>query len=507
MRDFSSRLCPYYSRVFILLLLFGVMALLLLLVSIYCFPYSSSRLRPVDDISFRLPYSQGFVVEVNLTEKEKNDFSIFDALNDTTTRTRSNISRTNTSETGGASNSKKVEVVPLLSNVGIPKSIMKLEAGLSKARAAIREATLSHRNRTPIEDPDDYAPKGGIYRNSYAFHRSYLEMEKRFKIFVYEEGEPPLVHNGPCKSIYSSEGIFIHEMVLGNRFRTRSQERAHVHFLPFSVVAMIQFVYTPSSFDLYPVKNLVADYIDVISKKYHYWNQSLGADHFMLSCHDWGPHTSAANPLLNKNSIRVLCNANSSEDFYPQRDVPLPEINIPSGSIEGMLGGLRPSARTILAFFAGGVHGWIRSILLQHWKNKDPDIQAFEYLPHDLSYWDMLRKSKFCLCPSGYEVASPRLVEAIYAECVPVIISDHYVLPFSDVLNWASFSVEVKVGEIERLKEILEGISMEKYVRMQRRVKQVQRHFVVNEPPKRYDVFHMVIHSVWLRRLNLKLHL
>ncbi|KAJ4836916.1 hypothetical protein Tsubulata_022593 [Turnera subulata] len=117
----------------------------------------------------------------------------------------------------------------------------------------------------------------------------------------------------------------------------------------------------------------------------------------------------------------------------------------------------------------------------------------------------MLKRSKFCLCPSGYEVASPRVVEAIYAECVPVLISDSYVPPFSDVLNWNSFSVQVEVKDIHRIKDILMAISQRQYLRMQRRVKQVQRHFVINGPPKRFDVFHMTIHSIWLRRLNVQI--
>ncbi|KAI8008508.1 putative glycosyltransferase [Camellia lanceoleosa] len=110
----------------------------------------------------------------------------------------------------------------------------------------------------------------------------------------------------------------------------------------------------------------------------------------------------------------------------------------------------------------------------------------------------MLKNSRFCLCPSRYEVASPRVMEAFYAECVPVLISDGYVPPFSDVLNWKAFSISVAVKDIPNIKQILMGISQNQYFRLHRRVKQVQRHFVINGPAKRFDIFHMVIHSVWL---------
>ncbi|XP_058747489.1 probable glycosyltransferase At5g03795 [Vicia villosa] len=376
------------------------------------------------------------------------------------------------------------------------------EAGLLQARAAIREAI----NSSQTEDLD-YVPIGPMYWNAKAFHRSYLEMEKLFKVFVYEEGEIPVFHNGPCKSIYSMEGNFIHAIEINDKFRTRDPEKAHVFFLPFSVVMLVRFVYLRDSRDFSPIRKTVTDYINVISEKYPYWNRSLGADHFMLACHDWGPETSFSVPYLHENSIRVLCNANTSEKFNPAKDVSLPEINLQTGSINGFLGGPSASKRSVLAFFAGGLHGYIRSILLEHWENnKDPDIMVQKYLPKGVSYYEMLRKSKFCLCPSGYEVASPRLVEAIYTGCVPVLISDHYVPPFSDVLNWKSFSVEVSVEDIPKLKDILMRITPTQYIRMQRRVGQIRRHFEVHSPPKRFDVFHMILHSVWLRRLNFRVH-
>ncbi|XVF71692.1 hypothetical protein PTKIN_Ptkin12aG0060400 [Pterospermum kingtungense] len=380
----------------------------------------------------------------------------------------------------------------------------RLEAKLARVRSSIKEAALV-RNWTSVHQDPDYVPQGPIYRNANAFHRSYLEMEKLFKIYVYPEGEPPLFHNGPCRSIYSSEGRFIHELEKGKYFRTEDPNEAMVYFLPFSVVMLVHYLYEPESFNTEAIGRVVVDYIDLIASKHHYWNRSLGRDHFMLSCHDWGPRASSFVPNLFNKSIRVLCNANTSEGFNPAKDASFPEINLITGEVDALLGGTPPSRRSILAFFAGRLHGYIRYLLLNEWKDKqDTDVQVYDQLPKGVPYMSKLKNSKFCLCPSGYEVASPRIVEAIYAECVPVLISDSYVPPFSDVLNWSSFSVQIAVKDIPNIKKILMGISRRQYLRMRRRVKQVQRHFVVNATPKRYDVFHIINHSIWLRRLNIR---
>ncbi|KAK8558453.1 hypothetical protein V6N13_103630 [Hibiscus sabdariffa] len=258
--------------------------------------------------------------------------------------------------------------------------------------------------------------------------------------------------------------------------------------------------------DLRSFGRIISDYVDVVAGKHPHWNRSHGADHFILACHDWGPYSSFYVPELVRNSIRALCNANTSERFDPKKDVSIPEINLRSNKLSGLInGGLSSSKRSILAFFAGGNHGAIRPILFEHWKRKDQDIQVFEYLPKGVSYNDLMRKSKYCLCPSGYEVASPRVVESLYNGCVPVLISKDYVQPFSDVLNWKMFSVMVSIEEIPNLKEILMRIPERQYQRMQKRVVQVTRHFELNSTPKRFDIFHMILHSSWLRRLNVRI--
>ncbi|KAG5242787.1 glycosyltransferase [Salix suchowensis] len=341
----------------------------------------------------------------------------------------------------------------------------RIEEGLAAARVAIHRAIRSQ-NSSSYE------------KGSYVPRESYEEMERRFKVWVYREGELPLVHGGPVNNIYSIEG---------HRFIARHPDEAQAFLLPISVAYIIHYVYMPRiTFSRDQLQRLVTDYVRVLADKHPYWNRTHGADHFSVSCHDWAPDVSRANPELFKHFIRALCNANISEGFQPRRDVSIPEIFLPVGK-------LGPPGR--------------EKILLEHWKEKDDEIQVHEYLTQRSKtknnlYFELMGRTKFCLCPSGYEVASPRVVTAIQLGCVPVTISDNYSLPFSDVLDWSKFSVDIPSEKIPDIKTILKGISVRRYLTMQRRVMQIRRHFMLNRPAQPYDMLHMILHSVWLRRLN-----
>nr|GEY49361.1 probable glycosyltransferase At3g07620 [Tanacetum cinerariifolium] len=225
------------------------------------------------------------------------------------------------------------------------EKLEKVEAELRRARVLIRDVvgTNHSRSSSSFDDPD-YVLTGSIYRNPEMFHTSYLLMEKLFKVYIYQEGEPPLFHTGPTVDIYSMEGVFLNFIENDPNYRISDPDQAHVYFLPFSVAMILNNLFDPVIRDKAVLGRVIGDYLK------------------------------------------------------------------------------------------------------------------------------------------------------------------HYVLPFSDVLNWDAFSVPVSVSEIPNLKKILLDISDDQYKRLQENVKNVQRHFLVNYPVKRYDVYHMILHSLWLRRLNLQIY-
>ncbi|KAK2995013.1 hypothetical protein RJ640_012253, partial [Escallonia rubra] len=356
--------------------------------------------------------------------------------------------------------------------------------------------------------------------------RSYELMEQTLKVYIYREGERPIFHLPVLKGIYASEGWFMKQLKTNKHYVTKNPRNAHLFYLPFSSRMLEETLYVPGS---HSRKNLVQhlkNYLDMIVSRYPFWNRTGGADHFLVACHDWvcstsfqafydsklhwygafRPHIAPAETEKYLAScIRALCNSDIKEGFKLGKDVSLPETNV--RTVRNPLkevGGNTASERPILAFFAGKMHGYVRPILLQQWENKDPDMKIFKRLPKSKNnkiYSQHMKSSKYCICAKGYEVNSPRVVEAIFFECVPVIISDNFVPPFFEILDWESFAVFVQEKDIPNLKSILLSISERRYLVMQQRVKQVQQHFLWHSKPVKYDIFHMILHSIWYNRV------
>lgn len=157
------------------------------------------------------------------------------------------------------------------------------------------------------------------------------------------------------------------------------------------------------------------------------------------------------------------------------------------------------NCRHKLVFFAGRVqNSYVRQELMVVWGN-DTDMDIFSG-SSSFPYEEGLRKSKYCLHVKGYEVNTARVCDAIHYGCIPVILSNYYDLPFSNVLDWSKFSVIINHKSITSLKKTLLSISKQKYLSMYENLCLVKRHFDWHSTPRGYDSFHMIAYQLWLKR-------
>ncbi|KAJ0971789.1 hypothetical protein J5N97_019748 [Dioscorea zingiberensis] len=341
------------------------------------------------------------------------------------------------------------------------------------------------------------------FQNISVFKRSYELMVQTLKVYVYKEGKRPIFHQPLLNGIYASEGWFMKLMEENRHFVVKDPRKAHLFYMAFSSRLLQTNLYAPNSHNRTLMELCLKDYLDMIAAKFPFWNRTGGADHFLVACHDWAPYETTPSMVL---AIRALCTSDVHSGFLLGKDVSLPQTYMwLAGNHLRDLGGRPANKRPILAFFAGKLHGMLRPILLQQWENKDPDMKIFGPMPprnmSKMDYIQHMKTSKYCICPRGHEGNSPRIVESIFYECVPVLISDNYVPPFFEVLNWDAFSVIIPEKDVPRLKSTLVSIPEKKYLKLQLGVRKVQKHFLWHTKPVKYDLFHMTLHSIWYNRL------
>lgn len=73
-------------------------------------------------------------------------------------------------------------------------------------------------------------------------------------------------------------------------------------------------------------------------------------------------------------------------------------------------------------------------------------------------YVPLMSRSRFTLCPAGFGRWSFRLVQAVLAGSVPVLLADGYVLPFAQRIPWDSFLVRVPERDVASVPDMLRAM-------------------------------------------------
>ncbi|XP_011003247.1 PREDICTED: probable glycosyltransferase At5g03795 [Populus euphratica] len=369
----------------------------------------------------------------------------------------------------------------------------------------------------PLRDYPRYSDAAELPHIPKAFRMDYMKMERSFKVFVYPHKTTACDKTRKIDGKYGSEGFF-YQNLNQSRFLTRDPDKANLFLIPTSCHSL-------------PAKGRSVDeraiavqhFVNSLISEYPYWNRTLGADHFLITCADI--HVTASERIWNlmKNSIRVMCSPSYNVEYVPHKDVSLPQsvqpFNVSVSQIRPPLYAFiapttQPStlpaakynmkSRAILGFWRGLKENYIRKSLVDAWENdSELDIKGIQTEASTTEirrlYHKKFYSSKFCICPGGPQIDGAIAV-AIHYGCVPVIMSDYFDLPFNDILDWKKFSVILKESDVDGLKRILLNIPDQEYQALQTNTVMVQDHFQWNLPPVRLDAFHMVMYELWLRR-------
>ncbi|KAM4128074.1 hypothetical protein ACJW30_02G138500 [Castanea mollissima] len=284
---------------------------------------------------------------------------------------------------------------------------------LEVVEVEVEKQKQKQKEREREKDDDDVS--GDVFHLPQIFGLNYAEMERRFKVYIYPDGDPNTFYQTPRKLTgkYASEGYFF-QNIRDSIFRTHDPNQAHLFFIPISCHKMRG---KGTSYENMTI--IIQNYVESLISKYPYWNRTLGADHFFVTCHDVGVRATEGVPLLVKNSIRVVCSPSYDVGFIPHKDVALPQVLQPFALPAG---GNDIENRTTLGFWAGHRNSKIRVILARVWQNDtelDISNNRINRAIGPLIYQKRFYNTKFCICPGGSQVNSARIADSIHYGCVP----------------------------------------------------------------------------------------
>lgn len=108
---------------------------------------------------------------------------------------------------------------------------------------------------------------------------------------------------------------------------------------------------------------------------------------------------------------------------------------------------------TVWSHALGVPHFDVRAELLS--LNSQLGITALNTTDDRIHYLDLLSRSQFAAVPRGAGLHSYRFVEAMSCGAIPVVLSDDWVLPFSELIDWSQIIVKWNETDVRLLPQYL----------------------------------------------------
>lgn len=93
-------------------------------------------------------------------------------------------------------------------------------------------------------------------------------------------------------------------------------------------------------------------------------------------------------------------------------------------------------------------------------------------------YLEELNTARFCPQPRGIAGWSPRVNDAIFAGCIPVLTSEDTHYPYAGLLDWSQIAVRVHPTELDHVEELLASIPVERLEQLQANIVAIRDAFM-----------------------------
>ncbi|CAD7934318.1 unnamed protein product [Amoebophrya sp. A25] len=323
----------------------------------------------------------------------------------------------------------------------------------------------------------------------------------RLRIYVYDEEEVPLLKKLTIGAMFCGRGQWgmetqIHDFFRAASFRTLDPYEADFFYVPGYAICMLEG-------NIWKMEEIDQIYIDLV-KALPFFERSRGRDHIFTFgsgmstsvFESWRDHIPEAIVLTPETELFNDLAWIIEPPFQPFKDIVIPG-NLDMTELISLQEFSKPlEEREFLGCFFGradvvrGPHPWVGGPMIRKtilgWKD-EPDLFISEFTELKKMH-EAMGNSKFCFIPRGKSAWSLRFFESLFTNCVPVLLSDLWELPFEDFLDVSKFVIKWPAANTDGLLQYLRSIPdtiVENYMAEARRVRCWFQY-----PPKKVDVRH-----------------